>query len=298
MNANDARVSVLSDHRCHLGEGPSYDPATDTAWWFDILERRLFEARIASGEVRVHNLPAMASALAYVDDGHQLVATADGLYLREIAGGAMRLHTRLEDDNGRTRSNDGRVHPAGALWIGTMGREAEEGAGSIYWFRDGELRRLYGNITIPNAICFSPDGTVGYFVDTHAGLLQRVDLDPATGLPVGEPSTLYDHRGEKGGLDGAVVDREGRIWNARWGAGCIDCYAPDGTRLRTIAVPASRPTCPLFVGAGLDRILVTSAQEGMDDAARAAEPEAGMTFVLHGLGTRGVAEPRVRLSAS
>ena len=43
-------TSVLCDERCHLGEGPTYDAATDTAWWFDILERRLFEAQLGSGQ--------------------------------------------------------------------------------------------------------------------------------------------------------------------------------------------------------------------------------------------------------
>ena len=40
-------TTVISGERCHLGEGPTYDAATDTAWWFDIVERRLFEAREA-----------------------------------------------------------------------------------------------------------------------------------------------------------------------------------------------------------------------------------------------------------
>ena len=42
-------TTVLCDERCHLGEGPTYDATTDTAWWFDILERRLFEARLPPG---------------------------------------------------------------------------------------------------------------------------------------------------------------------------------------------------------------------------------------------------------
>ena len=29
---------------------------TDTAWWFDILERRLFEAHLGSGAISVHAL--------------------------------------------------------------------------------------------------------------------------------------------------------------------------------------------------------------------------------------------------
>ena len=43
-------TSILSAERCHLGEGPTYDVATDTAWWFDILEGRLFEAQLGSGQ--------------------------------------------------------------------------------------------------------------------------------------------------------------------------------------------------------------------------------------------------------
>ena len=33
------------DRHCHLGEGPSYDAATDTAWWFDILDRTFVAGR-------------------------------------------------------------------------------------------------------------------------------------------------------------------------------------------------------------------------------------------------------------
>ena len=47
-----------------------------------------------------------------------------------------------------------------------MGRKAEAGAGAIYALHRGEMSLLYPGITIPNAICFSPDGTIGYFADT------------------------------------------------------------------------------------------------------------------------------------
>ena len=49
-------TSVLSDDPCHLGEGPTYDVTTDTAWWFDIREGRLFEAQLGRGSIRVHAL--------------------------------------------------------------------------------------------------------------------------------------------------------------------------------------------------------------------------------------------------
>ena len=43
-------MKVLSDRPCSLGEGPTYDAGSDTAWWFDILARRLFETRPGVGE--------------------------------------------------------------------------------------------------------------------------------------------------------------------------------------------------------------------------------------------------------
>ena len=287
-------TGILSEWHCHLGEGCTYDPATDTAWWFDIIERTLFQADLASGAVTAHALPLMTSVLAFIDDQRQLLAAENGLYVRDIANGRLTLHTPPEADNAATRSNDGRVHPCGALWIGTMGRRGEKGAGAIYRFYGGELLRLYANVTIPNAICFSPDGATAYFTDGREAILHRVAVDPANAMPTSDPETLYDHRGGAGSLDGAVVDAEGLIWNARWGGSCIDVYTPEGERVRTIRVPATQPSCPAFVGRHFDRLLVTTAWEGIDEPARAADPHHGRTFILD-VGARGRAEPRVRL---
>ncbi len=73
---------------------------------------------------------------------------------------------------------------SGTFWIGTMGRRAERGAGAIYALHRGEIVRLFPNISIPNAICFSPDGATGYFADSAENVLYRVALDPGTGLPI------------------------------------------------------------------------------------------------------------------
>jgi sugar lactone lactonase len=289
-------TSILCDERCHLGEGPTYDAATDTAWWFDILEGRLFEARLGSGQIRIHRLGRMASALARIDAGRQLIVAEDGLYIRSISDGAMTLYCPLEADNPATRSNDARVHPCGTFWIGTMGRTADARAGAIYALHRGAISRLFSDITIPNAICFSPDGALGYFADTAKNELYRIALDPASGLPRGAPEVLLRHRGV-GGLDGAVVDADGLIWNARWGGACVDVYSPQGEHVRSLHVPARQASCPAFVGNDLARLLVTSAWQGMDEAARAADPEHGRTFLLE-VAARGRPEPDVKLVSS
>ena len=285
-------VSILSDISCHLGEGPTFETTTGKLWWFDILDKRLHGLQISKGIKTEINLPVMASAMFRVDDDQDLILTERGFYVRFHASGVMSLAIPVEDDNPATRSNDARAHPCGAVWFGTMGKNAEDGAGSIYHLFKGKVTRLFPSISIPNAICFSPDGAIAYFTDTKVNKLMRVAIDPATALPVGEPKVLVDHSGRPGGIDGAIVDQDGTIWNARWGIGKLVAINPDGRQIREIALPARQTTCPAFVGRNLDRIAVTSASEGLDDAGRAADPECGKTFLID-LPVKGRPEPAV-----
>lgn len=290
-----SEVSVFSDHVCQLGEGPSYDPTTDALFWFDIVNGQLLEKQLHGGATTVHELGQMASAIAIIDDRRQLIATETGLFVRDIATGKMTLHTPIEADNPVTRSNDSRVHPCGAFWVGTMAKDESKGAGSIYWFFKGELRTLYTDITVSNSICFSQDGTIAYYTDTATGLLMRTACDPATGLPVGEPKVFVDHRSSKGYVDGSVVDRDGVLWNAVWGGKAVKAYSPDGTLLREIAMPVTQASCPAFVGAKADRLAVTSAWKGKDDKQRKLDPQAGMTFLID-IPVNGRFEPRVLIA--
>ncbi|PWJ74442.1 sugar lactone lactonase YvrE [Pseudaminobacter salicylatoxidans] len=290
--AGEVGVSILSDYPCHLGEGPVYDPDTDTLFWFDILGRKLLEKRLGGMETVIRDLPEMMSALAIINEGNQLLVGESGLSIRDVKTGAITPYFAIEGDNPATRSNDARVHPCGALWLSTMGKKAERGAGSIYWFFKGEFRTLVPDISIPNSICFSPDGAAAYYTDTAVNLLYRVACDPETGLPAGERRVFFDHGGRQGGLDGSVVDAEGVLWNARWGASSIDAYSPDGRLVRSIALPTGQPSCPAFVGANADRLAVTTAWEHMDEAARQADRHAGRTLLLD-LPVQGRFEPRV-----
>ncbi|GAB4347178.1 MAG: SMP-30/gluconolactonase/LRE family protein [Oricola sp.] len=298
MTMSEAAIQKLPAECCELGEGPHYEPDSDTAWWFDIVGRKLFEHRFADGATSVHALPRMASVVARIDGERQLLAMEDGLYLRSKGDGAMSLLAPLEADNPATRSNDGRVHPSGRLWIGTMGRNAEARAGTIYWFGGSEPRPLFRGISIPNSICFSPDGRTGYFADTAVNTVWRVNVDPSTGLPRGEPEPFLSAEDLPlgGHFDGSVTDADGVLWNAAWGGGSVSGFSPDGELVGTYEVPASQTSCPAFVGRDLDRMLVTTAWQGQDAAARAADPGAGFTYLIDG-GFKGQADAVFRLES-
>jgi sugar lactone lactonase YvrE len=284
---------ILCGETLELGEGPSFDPATGTAWWFNIKGKELHELHLESGRKSVHPLPFMASVMAIVDPEQQLIASDQGLFIRNTQTGTFKAYATLED-NPENRSNDGRMHPSGSLWVSTMGRRAQKGAGAIYHVAKGTVTKLYSNISIPNGICFSPDGSTGYFVDSAVNHIMKVALDPETGLPTGDASVFNDQSGNPGDVDGSVCDADGLIWNARWGQGAVDVYKPDGTKIARYAVPATQSSCPAFIGAKADRLLVTSAWQDMDAEARAADPNAGQTFEL-GVSVKGRFEPIFRL---
>lgn len=279
---------IFDDRACDLGEGPLWHPLRNQLFWFDITGKRML-SRDTDGPREWH-FDQMVSAAGWVDADTLLIADEASLFTLNLNNGTQTLVAPLESGNPVTRSNDGRADPQGGFWIGTMGKGAEPGAGSIWRFHGGELRRLYPGITISNAICFSPDGRTAQFTDTPTRRVLRVALD-AQGWPKGEPELFLDLNTEGLNPDGAVIDAQGLMWLAEWGAARVAAYAPDGARVRTIAFDAPHTSCPAFGG---DTLYCTTALQGMGASARAAHPHAGKTFMARGI-AQGQPEHRVIL---
>ncbi|WP_345739684.1 SMP-30/gluconolactonase/LRE family protein [Phaeobacter italicus] len=285
-------TAVFDDHRCDLGEGPLWHPKRQELFWFDITNNRMF-ARSIEGPTRIWDFDEMHSAAGWVSQAELVVASETGLWILNLEHDTRRLLSPLEADNPVTRSNDGRADPQGGFWIGTMGKSAQPGAGAIWrWYR-GELRCLFPEITISNAICFSPDGSYAHFTDTVTKQVMKVALD-AQGWPTGTPQVFLDLTTEGRNPDGAVLDADGLLWLAEWGSARVAAYDGNGRLGRTVSFAAPHTSCPAFGGPDLTTLFCTTAQEGMDDAARAASPQAGMTFAAAGI-ARGQAEHRVIL---
>lgn len=277
---------VFSDTRCSLGEGALWHPVRGQLFWVDILGKRLF-TRTEVGE-RYWDFEDYVSAAAWVDEDTLLLASSTGLWRFTLHTGTRQKICDLEANNPATRSNDGRADPWGGFWIGTMGIKVEPNAGAIYrWYR-GELRKVVGFVTISNAICFSPDRNFVYYCDTKEGQIMRQSLAAEDGWPDGLPEVFIDASNEIFGCDGAVIDADGCLWNAQWGAARVAKYSPQGVLIETHAVPATQPSCPAFGGANLDQVFVTTAAQGLEDEAD------GRTYVLDP-GCRGQAEHQVIL---
>ena len=288
------RAELFIDSRCELGEGPIWNHFNDRLYWFDILNNTLLSADTTGRIIDRVIFDDRATAAALVDENHMAVAVAGSLLELDLASGTKRFLASLEADKVGNRPNDSRVNRAGGFWIGTMSRRGdnEPEVGSVYQYRSGRMELLFDRVTIPNSICFSPDGGTAYFTDTPTRRILKRPIDRDTGLPAGDWSLFAEV--DRGYPDGSVVDSEGYLWNARWEGNCVVRHAPDGSVDCIIDVPTSRVTCPAFGGPGLKTLYITTAREHMTPEELAADVHAGSVFAVD-VDVAGLPEPQLKL---
>ncbi len=288
----DPSASIWSDERLSLGEGPLAHHLRSSLVWCDINGKAVYERPFARGETRRFDLPVMPSAAGILDERSVLLATEVDFRRLDLDSGETESAMPFPEDDS-LRSNDGRVHPSGAFWIGTMAKTGLSRPGDIWRLFDGALHRMIEGVWVPNSICFTADGRFAYYADTPTRTILKVPTDPDTGDTAGAPDVFVKLPDDlPGGPDGSVVDADGNLWNARWGGSAVDVYDPGGERIHTYPVPAMQPTCPSFVGDGLDQIVTTSAAAGLPADARSEAD--GAVLRIHAP-VHGRSEPLVKL---
>ncbi len=292
MLKHAVNVVKFDDTRCALGEGPLWHPLRKAYFWFDVLGRKLFCK--AGGQRQEWQFDDHVSAAGWVDVDRLIIASEHDLFIFDLNTGGRTPLVALEPDDATTRSNDGRADLQGGFWIGTMAFDARPGAGAIYRYYGGELRKLHADISIPNAICFAPDGGHAYFTDTPTQKVMRQAIDRETGWPVADAEVWLDLAPDNLFPDGAITDAAGNVWIAQWGAWRVACYSPEGQYLREIRVPVSQSSCPAFGGDALTEMLVTSARVDLSAEALKGEVDAGSTYLAQ-LDFAGRADGPVRL---
>lgn len=108
---------------------------------------------------------------------------------------------------------------------------------------DATSSELYGDVALTNGIGFSPDGSVLYHADTTRGVWAH-DYDDGTvsGRRLFVPADGLSP-------DGLAVDEAGTVWVADVsGSGAARGFAPDGSEVDRVEVPARMVTSLCFGG--------------------------------------------------
>lgn len=292
-------VTLLVDCRCTLGEGIVWVPTLQSALWTDIEKSTLWLHRPDRHETRRWSLPDRLGSFALCRSGRLLLGLAKSLAFADLAaarGSDLRVDPirSIEADAANTRINDGRTDRVGNFVFGTYNEKQDAPRGSFYQYssRHG-LRRLdVGGVVIPNSICFSLDGKTMYFCDSPTGRIRQCEYD-AESAGVGNVREFVHYPEGKGLPDGSIIDSEGCLWNAVWGAGVVRRFDPRGTLMAEIPVPSKNLTCVAFGGDSLDQLYVTSSRQEMSEEELSAAPTSGGVFLILA-SVRGVSDTPFR----
>jgi sugar lactone lactonase YvrE len=279
--------------RASLGESPVWCADSQRLWFIDIRAPALYRLDPDSGAMERYAMPDLVGMVAMATEG-LVVGVGRGICRFDPdLGKAGPPFLQLDPDLPGNRINDTKAGPDGALWCGTMPDGGGEPTGSLYRIDgDGNAATLAGTIAVPNALCFSPDGGSVYFTDTRQGTILRADA--RADRPVFEPFAGVDVA--PGRPDGATVDSEGYLWNARYGGGCVARITPQGTLDRLIPLPVTQITACAFGGPDLRTLFITTARQRLTEAQCAEQPDAGDLFALP-CDVAGLPEPRFALAA-
>lgn len=289
-------VECVVDAKDKLGEGAFWCPVERALYWLDVpMPSMLQRFDPATARLDRWPMPEMIMSMAKRRDGTLLVASHHGLNVFDPATGALKRIAAPEADKPANRSNDGAPDGKGRFWFGSMANNiAEDGtyfspgvSTGTLWKIEPDLRMIpvEGGIGISNATAWSPDWSTFYFADTAEGAIFAWDFD----LELGALSNkrVFAAPEGLGYPDGACIDAEGYLWNARWEGSCVVRFAPDGSVDRVVRIPAERVTSCAFGGADLGTLYVTTSRLHLTDEQLANQPLAGGVFAfrpgVHGL---------------
>ncbi|KAK4216123.1 putative regucalcin protein [Rhypophila decipiens] len=282
-----------------LGEGPHYEPATNTLRFVDIINKRLHTVDLAAGPSSLKTLEfdvpvtVTADVEGYNPQEKLLIGAKYGLALLDRKTGQYEYLEGAKFEEGeRTRSNDGEVDPHGRFWIGTMtdfGLGDFRDEGSLYTFDliKKSKQLVKSKIIIPNSVGWSPDGKTVYFTNSTAREVIAWDYD-ATDGSVSNERIFYKHIGP-GEPDGFRVDKDGNIWHAVYGESRVLKISPEGKLVGQIKLPTTNTTCCEFVGTEL---FITTAANGAEG--EAAKYGGGLFRV--DVGATGLGHGKVKLA--
>jgi L-arabinonolactonase len=281
-------ISALSDHVCHLGEGPLWDAREQALYWIDSLGPKLYRHDYATNSVHSWSLPGKTvGSLATRQQGGLILAMDQGIYAFDVDNSHAELLAEPLAGTVGLRLNDGKVDPFGYFVTGAMNIDYRENSNcAMYRLSPNlELSEILDGFTCFNGPCFGANGDRLYVTGREDGVIESYDY-AENQLPKNGRVLITGCN-----PDGATVDAEGYVWSAQWDDACIVRIAPNGSIDQRIEFPGQVVSSVMFGGPQLDLIYVTTTA-GEVNAVTPVAAQPGKVLVVSGSGYQGRAEPQ------
>jgi L-arabinonolactonase len=294
-------IRLLVDCKNHLGENPLWDVREQQLYWIDSTSCEIWNCREDGSDLRTYYLPTYIGSMALRESGGALLALANGFSFYNFETQEITPVANPLADKPDYRFNDGKVDRAGRFFAGCMGYDFDPSDVNVLRqpVKNGPVYRIDPDLSVheidtgmicSNAPCWSADNKTFYFGCSEQKVIWAYDYDIATGTVSNKRVHISDQKFART-IDGATVDSEGYLWNAKVLGGRIIRYAPNGSIDREIEVPVRNVTSVMFGGRDLDILYFTSMAKPVRGVPN-MQSGAGGLFAIHGLGVKGLPEVR------
>lgn len=272
-------AELLLDVKVLLGEGPSWDEATQRLYWVDIEGCAVHLYDPSSGLDRTIEVGQMVGCVVPRRAGGVLLAMHHGFYTLDLATGNLQPILDPEAGLPENRFNDGKCDSRGRLWAGTTRVSHDQPSGALYCLdTDLTCHRRIADVWISNGLAWSADDRTLYFIDSPSGRVDAFDFDIDSG-EVSNRRTVIEIPAGTGSPDGMTIDEEGMLWIALWDGWRVTRWDPRaGQLIGEIPMPVARPTSCVFGGPNLDQLYITTARTRLPATSLANQPLAGGLF--------------------
>ena len=263
---------------CRWSEGPVWFGDGRYLLWSDIPNNRMLRWDETTGRVSTFRQPSNFANGNTRDRQGRLITCEHGgrRVTRTNYDGKVEVLIDAIEGKPLNSPNDVVVKSDGSIWFtdpvfGILGNyeghKAEPELDQMVYRIDGEtgdVSVVADGILGPNGLCFSPDESILYIVESR-GVPNRKILayDVAADGQTLANKRVHIDAGEGGTPDGMRADVDGNLW-CGWGMGDVELdgvmiFAPDGAKIGRIALP-ERCANVCFGGLERNRLFMAASQ--------------------------------------
>lgn len=282
-------ASLLYQSRFILAESPFWHNKRNSFFWVDIENKKLLEYSCDTRQIANIEFPFRIGFVVEDDQDNLIVGLQGGLAAYNLSTGSFTWLKDVEKESPENRCNDGKCDIHGKLWFGTMDRNCSQGAGSFYLLeQDLTLHKKLDNLTIPNGLTWSLDNKLLYHIDSAEKSIKSYWYNKHSGALMYRKTVVSIPDG-MGLPDGMAIDEKGMLWVAHYGGAGVYHWNPEnGKLIDKIDLPVPNVTSCAFGGEQLDKLVITTASQGMSEEALKEFPLSGSIFMATA-GVKGVA---------
>ncbi|WP_158971744.1 SMP-30/gluconolactonase/LRE family protein [Paraglaciecola sp. L3A3] len=266
-----------------LGEGVIWQQDTQTAFWTDIQQNKMYSWKFGSIVTNQYECPERLGCFGFTTEQEWFICGFEsGFAFFHPLSGQIEWIAKIESEYVHTRLNDGRVDRQGRFWAGTMmedeGVDENRAKAALYRLDNNrQVTKVIEQVKVANGLCWDPSGDILYFADSPTQTIIKANMNKNTGEL--QPASPFINTDKHAFPDGSCIDSEGCLWNAQWGSSTIKRYSPTGELLLVLDTPCEQPSCVAFGGPDLQHLFVTSARQNLSTDKIEQEPSNGNLFV-------------------